>query len=297
MDTAGTPAAESETLTKNTKSTKEKLDELRDLYERKYVTEAEFKNARVNILKEAGLDVITQLRSRDIRASAQEEEEESKDGGWGCSLVALFLAAFFVLGVCFFAAPYWPNYLGGDGVRAARKWITDKGTNLVDRFLGDSADSAKAPDPIAADDTRSEEDSTYTQDLSETEPQEAGAPNVTVPLPALPSLDVHILSFPSSTEEPDETVEDIQTSVSEEPIPVAPRAENTVGGYISVPIARIRSAPDTSTNDNLIGRGRSGERFIVLEEGPGTDGSKWYNVEFEDGSKRGWLKGSLLRLE
>jgi hypothetical protein len=86
-------------------------------------------------------------------------------------------------------------------------------------------------------------------------------------------------------------------SVMEMSAPVPQRAENARRGYISVTRARIRSSPDTSTNRNVLGWGRSGERFAVLEEGTGRDGAKWYRVRSESGDTTGWVSGALLRME
>jgi uncharacterized protein YgiM (DUF1202 family) len=68
-------------------------------------------------------------------------------------------------------------------------------------------------------------------------------------------------------------------------------------GFISVRSVRIRSAPDTSTNDNVIGWGRNGDRVLILEKSRSRDGSGWYRVRYEDGSKQGWVSGSLVTLE
>jgi hypothetical protein len=45
--------------------------------------------------------------------------------------------------------------------------------------------------------------------------------------------------------------------------------------------SRIRSAPDTSASDNVVGWGTKGDRFSVLEKGVGIDGSTWYHVRYE----------------
>ena len=123
---------------------------------------------------------------------------------------------------------------------------------------------------------------------------------------------MHILSLPSGTAEPDipsveveaEAVTDIGTAgldvtVFEMQTPVSAdlRNEDIGRGSITARNARIRSSPDISTNDNVVGWGHAGDRFTVLEEGAGVDGSKWYNVVYENGSKSGWISGSLVRLE
>jgi len=324
---------------KNTKSTKSRLDELKELYEGEYVTENEFKVARINILEEGGIDVVTQLRQNVPQVPVPEEDEEPKGSGCGCFIAAL-LAAFIVLGVSFFAAPYWPDRFGGVTARTAREWFTAKGTAFIDRFFGDQIDSAQIYDPISSEPGRPEiglADVTYpgipetiqaspeeiSSDITPVQPNEANESVESAafpPLPVipdvdhtgdvtLPSLDMHILSLPDSVEagaspEPDIAVVEMQAPAStvsnqaSSPVPSVPSGnENARRGHISARNARIRSAPDTSTNDNVVGRGVYGDRFTVLEERVGRDGSKWYHIMYEDGNKSGWVSGSLVRLE
>ena len=121
--------------TGNAQKIKDRLNELRELCQTGYITELEFKIARVNALKDHGIDIATQ---RAHRPYFQEEEEESR--GCGCFLATLLLAMFFVLGVAFFVAPYWPERFGGAGARAAREWFTTRGTEFIDGFLNESDD-------------------------------------------------------------------------------------------------------------------------------------------------------------
>jgi len=294
-----------------TKSTRDLLDELKELYKGGYVTEGEFKIARTNVLKEAGFDVVTQLHQYHRQLSVQEEEEEPSGRGCGCFLATLLLTAFLALGVSYFAAPYWPADYGGAEARAAREWVSAQmkfGTDFIARFFSDSADSTQIPDPIPSSEERQEGDPfDITGPASPDEPAEltsTGIEEAVPPPPAAPgasqiifspSADMHILSQPA---EPYIAAVEIQTPASEELGPaVLPGAENALRGYVTASNARIRSAPDTSTNDNVVGWGRNGDRFIVLEEGSGIDGSKWYNIMRENGNRRGWISGSLVRLE
>ena len=303
-----------------TKGTKDRLDELRELYKGGYVTESEFKIARLNILNDGGIDVLTQLRQHARQTIAMEENEEPKGSGCGCFLAAL-LAVFLVSGVSFFAAPHWPDRFGGTGARIAREWFTAKATDFMDGFFGNPAET-QAPDPISSEAVQPAMDSADITGTAfgsaEAEQQNEVRESVAVTQPpaapsvnqaALPSIDMHILSLPFAPAgidvptEPDITVAEIQTSASAEsdtifPVfPADPGAENILRGYVTAQIARIRSAPDISTNDNVVARGQPGDRFTVLEEGLGSDGSKWYRIQYENGSKRGWIRGSLVKLE
>jgi hypothetical protein len=60
---------------------------------------------------------------------------------------------------------------------------------------------------------------------------------------------------------------------------------------------RIRSTPDTSTNDNVIGWGRSGDRVLILEKNTARNGGVWYRIRYEEGGKQGWISASLVTLE
>jgi hypothetical protein len=65
---------------------------------------------------------------------------------------------------------------------------------------------------------------------------------------------------------------------------------------VSARRVRVRSAPDTSA-DNVLGWAFKGERYAVLGEAPGRDGSKWYNVRYEKIDGNGWIKASMIELE
>jgi len=142
-----------ETRNTQTKSTKDRLDELRELCREGYVTDDEFKVARVHILKEGGVDV-TRVPQPNYRRSSQEEKEESR--GCGCFLITLLLAVSLILGMAYFAAPHWPQRFGGDKVMEARKWSIDKGTELIDKFYRLFSDSTPVPDPVSSSDVRPE---------------------------------------------------------------------------------------------------------------------------------------------
>jgi len=141
------------------KSTKERLDELRGLHNNGYVTESEFKAARVNILKDNGFDVSTRQQQPAYRPSyrerEREEEETQQGGGCGCFLMTIMLI-FLILGACFIAAPHWPNNLGGSAVRSAREWFTGQVVMVINHFRGQPAPVPVAP-PVTVPDPHNEE--------------------------------------------------------------------------------------------------------------------------------------------
>jgi len=310
METNGTMA----------KSIKDRLDELSELCKAGYVTEYEFKIARINVLKEGGIDVVNQLQH--THRPRYQEEEESKSG-CGCFLLTLLLTALLVFTVAFFAAPYWPERFGGATVMEAREKLTAKGTELIDKVKSYFISLTRVPDPINA-----EQPVKAPLDVAEpalpagpTEQQSSTAVGSATPaLDVDVDVDTNIPSPTSGSSEPDVSaveattapavaveqpsaerdVAEADTAVPEQPpVPAAldqvnstaVPAGNDLRGSVTVNNARIRSAPDTSANNNVVGWGRTGERFTVLEEGIGSDGAKWYHVVFADGSKRGWVSG------
>ena len=304
------------------KSTKDRMDELSELCKAGYVTEYEYKIARINVLKEGGIDVVNQLQH--THRPQYQEEEESKSG-CGCFLLTLLLTALLVFTVAFFAAPYWPERFGGVAVMEARDKFTAKGTELIDKVYSYFIGLTKVPDPI---NTAQPENAPLdvVEPALPAEPTEQSNDVVDSTTPALDvDVDTHIPSPPSGSAEPD--VSDVETTttpvaaveqtsteigaaeediylVEQPPIPDEFDQANSTAvpvgydlrGSVTVNNARIRSAPDTSANNNVVGWGRAGDRFTVLEEGTGRDGSKWYNVVFEDGNKRGWISGALVSL-
>ena len=60
--------------------------------------------------------------------------------------------------------------------------------------------------------------------------------------------------------------------------------------------ARIRSTPGVSSNDNVVGWGRNGDRVQIVGEET-INGTSWYNIRYAEGSKQGWISGTLVTLE
>ncbi|MDR3230606.1 MAG: SH3 domain-containing protein [Synergistaceae bacterium] len=118
-------------------------------------------------------------------------------------------------------------------------------------------------------------------------------------LPPSPEIGPAVLSGGLITrEEPEVTVVEIPPAfpagnsgdTREQPAGIA-------RGFVSGNSARVRSAPDTSDTGNVLGWGRKGDRFIVLEQGADRSGGVWYRVRFEESTKEGWISGALVRVE
>ncbi|MDR2179351.1 MAG: SH3 domain-containing protein [Synergistaceae bacterium] len=363
-----------------TKNTKQRLDDLQDLLQAGYLTDNEFRVARINTLKESGVDIVIH-GSR--KAEAKHEEEEEKPKGCGCFLTGLFLVILGI-GALFFLS-VWPDSLGGSYVRGVREWMSAQWSD----FFSD-APSAPIPDPvgqsagrknvplpaivvIVSDDKRaSPVSSSDVPSLSKDAPPsvsssttssappspasspDAGADRSVIPdkavIPAanepdsapapgsvseaqtslvsgapavspltdgvsLPSLDARIFSLPAiEISEMSVSESPVSESLSEGPrvsiLEAAPaRAAKSAEtrnaetgrplrrGVVSARSARIRTTPDTTRKDNVVGWGTKGDRFTVLEEGFGKDGARWYRIRYEEGDKRGWISGSLVTVE
>ena len=123
-----------------TKNTKQRLDDLQDLLQAGYLTDNEFRVARINTLRESGVDIVIHgSRKPEARYPREEEEEEPK--GCGCFLIVVLLIALGI-GAVFFVS-IWPDRLGGSYVRAAREWASAQWSS----FFSD-APSGPIPDPI-----------------------------------------------------------------------------------------------------------------------------------------------------
>jgi hypothetical protein len=177
--------------------------------------------------------------------------------------------------------------------------------------------SLDLPFPVSSEFPASEDPSPEVSSEPVTVPPLPLAPGaVSYAEPVLPPLDARIFSLPnmsadspsiSSSQEPDVTIVEIAASPSlrgnrgtEQGAGQEFGQEMEQGirrGFVSARSVRIRSAPDTSTNDNVVGWGNSGDRLVILEEGRGRDGSVWYRIRYETGNKQGWISGSLVTLE
>jgi hypothetical protein len=340
---------------KGTKNTKDRLDELQDLLQAGYLTENEYRVARINTLREEGVDIVIHARAPDAkhRPDLEEEEDEEKSGGCGCFLASAFLIVVVALGAVL-AVPKWPENFGGFYAQTARQWILDRGAELFALFSSDEPDPAPDPGPsvilpatvvVVGNEEDARQEPTFpalssdlpfdfssnlsfdlplfelslserTGELSSdvfpgrapTSPLPPAPETASYAEPVLPPLDARIFSLPdisnlnspslSNSQEPDVTIIEVSSSPSSS-ASTFQRSEIGQGrrGVVSGRSVRIRSAPDTSTNDNVVGWGANGDRFRVLEEGTARDGSAWYRIRYEVGGKQGWISGSLVTLE
>ncbi len=289
-------------------TTRQKLDELKDLRLKDYITEEEYAAARSNILLDAGFDIVprTEPDTRTAYAPPQGGNREKKNGGCGCFLIVLLFAVILLGGL--FAVPEdilktlpgLDRLFGIEQVQDARRTIL----RFVDDLMGRPQTQEPAPLPeISADRPRTEpavavpdalpeapekerqaspdrgrpadEESS---DAAETRPQTVGeVPEESAASPdsgeALPQAAVDAVS---DEELPDTAMEPAKSSVW----------GNSV---------RIRSTPDRSGDDNIVGRARKGEALTILEEITNEDGEKWYRVRMDQGEREGWISARLVR--
>ena len=287
-------------------NTKQRLDELYDLLKTDYITENEFRVARANILREGGIDVTSAFRTSDIEITSEErqllEEEESKGRGCGCFLFVLILTVTLVIGA-FFALPKWPDQFGGSHIRVFYEQVL---TLWRDVFSPEES-IRPIPDPLASRDAIpsaskdiavavpavSSDSAPYPLAVPAASPDEtlSPEPRTSIPNPGrMASLNIEPPILP------DAPVEESNITFVEIPSASA-SAETAARGTISARAARIRSTPDASTKDNIVGWGRTGDRFTVLQEDTDGTGAKWYLIRDEDGNSKGWISSSLVKLE
>ncbi|MDR1379048.1 MAG: SH3 domain-containing protein [Synergistaceae bacterium] len=324
------------------KGTKDRLDELQDLLQASYITENEYRVARLNALREGGIDIVTRPQEKEEEEKEREEEkeekeEEEKSKGCGCFLTSVFLIVFLTFGAIL-AIPNWPESFGGSYVQAGRQWILALFFSEEPNLASDLVPSVILPSMtvVAGSEKNVQQGSTSpalssnlsSNNLSSDLPlSEFSLPerivsgesllNVLSGLevsslppapetasyaePVLPPLDARIFSLPDMGD-----LDSVSPSTPQEPdvmiIEVSPRRNQKIEeglqrGVVSGRSVRLRSAPDTSRNDNIIGWGTNGDRFWVLEKGAARDGSTWYRIRYEVGDKQGWISGSLVTLE
>ncbi len=202
-----------------TKSTKQRLDELYDLLKSEYITENEFRAARSNILRESGFDLSPAPRPRRDRDAEVTQEErralqqpERKGCGCGCFLFTLFLIAAIALGAIF-ALPEWPDRFGGPYVRMARERLTKLWTSA---FSPDKP----APDPVKPD----------------------GMP--TRPTPAAAPAAPQTANPPVSADEPAQPSEPSPASADVPPAAQSPEPQSTAQTLLSREIPSSIPVPD-----------------------------------------------------
>jgi hypothetical protein len=279
------------------RNTKQRLEELCDLLQAKYITESEFRVARANILREGGFDLTVHPAHEHDDAPEEEffDDPEPKGRGCGCFLIALLLAMLVVAGA-FFLVSEWTGGFEGQYARVMREEIL----RLWDAVFPPEKEGA-APIPVPVMPANSDSDDVASQDertslvpeipnnTNGSVPEERSSPPG-IPNPVSPEILPSALPGESvSPKEPEITIVEIPSTLS---LPFA-----GIQGVISANSARIRSAPDTSDTTNVVGWGRRGDHFSVLEQGADKSGAAWYRVRFDRSGREGWISGSLVQLE
>ena len=287
------------------RSTKERLDELDELLQGGYLTPAESRVARAHILRESGIDV---------EGAEEMEVSQGESRGCGCFLAVLLLTLALLLGAAL-AVPEWPGSLGGTYVNAARGWVFEQCGALWKKFFGRNDPNVVlkpapeqppvlAPLPVSADPpSRSiSKDISVSKDIAVSSPSpETRSADPAPGLSPLPTIDSRTLNLPeapsidSGGTSPRVTVVEIPSSLSED-FPES-KPEPLRRGVVSAQNVRIRSTPDASVSNNVIGTGRKGDRLLILKEDTGKNQSKWYNIRYENGRYEGWISASLVTLE
>jgi hypothetical protein len=285
------------------KTTKERLNELKDLKDGGYITELEFKIARVNVLKEGEIDVV--IRQHHSQWFSSHGKKAPRGRGY-IFFPAILLLTLFALGV-FFAASYWPDRFGelasfiqisqtafsGGGNQEEQEEYSDAARNDTRNDISYNMPEDRESDIEAHVQTVAP---LFTSLLPSTEPEtsffvESNVVPETNPLPVNADITSEIDSsaaVAAITPAPGVTVMEIVPSIT------APPNSGRTRGYVSASSVRIRSAPSTSSN-NVLGVAHRGERFTLLEIGTG-GATGWYYVLYDNG-RRGWTSVSLLTLE
>jgi hypothetical protein len=311
-------------------NTKQRLEELYDLLQAKYITESEFRVARANIFRESGIDLTPHQDGDGLEELYFDDPEPRGKGcGCGCLLAVLLLLAAIVVGTIL-AVPEWPDALGGQYARVAREEIV-RLWNAV--FPSDEKSPGPVPAPLTRSDapavtvapgaTSKDESPVVTApdtSLVSESPAPPGSdavsddPGSTAALPAIPETPLSVspeehglppspeiepsvlAGAPAGGDEPEVTIIEVPP-VFPVDSPQQQPARAAGSGFVSANSARVRSAPDTSDTGNVVGWGRKGDRFAVLEQGADKSGGVWYRVRFEGSDREGWISGTLVRVE
>jgi hypothetical protein len=267
---------------------KQRLEELQELLEENYITESEYAAARTNVLLEVGVDIVVRPRAEQKRMSRL--EARSRRAGAGRDYGRFLIPALLVAGVLACAVfLFW--MLAEGGLFAPRR--NAPSPSLLPLPSAAPVGSA-LPDAGGLDEERELEDDGILDVLGElgelgvlssaSEDAEPASEDSVGSI--LPETSVLSPGAKETAEAPGLPAGESEETVSDE--------KSALGwAVVSVPRVRIRAAPDVSA-DNVLGWAYKGERFAVLKEGPGRDGSKWYNVRYEKIGKEGWIKASMM---
>jgi hypothetical protein len=283
---------------------RERLDELQELLEENYITESEYAAARTNVLLEVGVDIA--VRSRAESQRMYRLEARSRRAGAGRDYGRFLLPAILVAGVLACAVFFFWTLTEG-GLFSPRR-------NGVSSLLPPPTSAAPGkpvppvpPALLAAEDlgeeSGDEDGEVFVFSPASEDPEPAAAePEASEPEALKPE------ALEPKAMKPEAVKDSADSAAPEAPVLPAESVKKPAAGnralpgwaVVSVRRVRIRAAPDTSA-DNVLGWALKGERFAVLKEAPGRDGSKWYNVRYEkiggESYTEGWIKASMMEPE
>jgi hypothetical protein len=310
------------------------LDELQGLLKEQYITEAEYAAARANVLLEAGVNIARRSRAAGPRRVRQLEARSRRtaaapDHDYKRVLIPFLLIAGMVSCAAFLVwmltggeltLPFIGELLPGvltpsvSTPRVSAPSVSTPGVSTPGLL---TPPSVELNEFVALIQSGSFDEGSF--DEKESASAEGGtsvfSAESEAPEPPAVSED-HRPDGGAAKEETGETGETEEneegtSSLSGVPAeePEEPEEKDSgekagLGwGVVSVRRVRIRAAPDTSAN-NVLGWASSGERFAILKEANGRDGSKWYNVRYEKNEKtgkeggvktEGWIKASMMK--
>lgn len=278
-------------------TTRQRLDELNELLKSGYVSEEEYDIARTRILKEGGFDVHSERSAPSEDEFSYEDEEyeeaEKERRGWGCLLFFAPILIAFLFAIALLVAPFLPDYLRGPTLRALRNRALDFWQNSAVQEETHSSPMPSLSSPVVSQELATSSALIVSSAEPASPSQQSDSPAESVEketesgdnLPLLNNPDSHLLPAPEMTEN--------QSNLSVPSEANSPLVRGTFTGRS----VRIRSTPDATLKNNIVGWGQSGERFIVEEESADQSGTNWYRIRSEKNDKKGWVSSSLVKLE
>ena len=291
---------------------RKKLDELKELRQENYITEEEYAAARGNALLDAGFDTAprSSAEARSRRAPLQGGESgEKKGGGCGCLLILLLLIVLLFVGVVALPEdtlkllPGLDRVFGVEKVQEARRTLLE----FIDDLMGrpqvrespalppkGGADGVSMEPAIAVPDSSSEEVRGRIQAPSKYEDNPVSVEKGVLENRTedrSPRTEPEASEDTAASADSDAALPQAAVGVGDEPLNMADSAKSSIWGNS----VRIRSTPDRTNDDNIVGRARKGEELAILEERTNDDGERWLRIRMEQGGREGWILARLVR--
>lgn len=271
---------------------KQRLEELQELLEERYISESEYSAARANILMELGVDITTRPRAADPRRMQRLEVHSRKKAAKRSN------SRYFWITTCLI--------VGGLGCAALLFWALS-GSSLFRPQRDSSASLLPLPSAMAREpaspswlDIFEDEDSEESlSGGSVSEDSGGSASGGSAPSEMSASADMTASTETARAAEGAENISAEEPAITEAPQAAGSESETAILGWgvVSARRVKVRAAPDMTTEDNVLGWAAKGERFAILGEDPGQDGSKWYNVRHEKIGRESWIKASMMTTE